>query len=72
MRKEYPNYKFLSSTTKCLLNKDDILSEANKYYLTVLDYRKNPDLDFLASLPDKHKYELLINAYCDPNCLFRA
>lgn len=72
LREEYPNYKFLSSTTKCLLNKDDILNEADKYYLTVLDYRKNPDLDFLASLPDKHKYELLINAYCDPNCLFRA
>lgn len=71
LRNNYPNYKFLSSTTKCLLNNDDIIQEAKKYYLTVLDYRKNQDMDFLESLPDKTNFEILINAYCDPNCLFR-
>ena len=71
LRKNYPNYKYLSSTTKCLTNNEDIIKESDNYYLTVLDYRKNNDLDFLASLPNPEKYELLVNAYCDPQCSFR-
>lgn len=71
LRKTYPKYKFISSTTKCLLNKDDIIKEAEKYYLTVLDYRKNTDIDFLSSLPNPEKYEILLNAYCDPECNLR-
>lgn len=50
LRNEYPNYKFISSTTKCLLNTSDIIKESDKYYLTVLDYRKNNNLKFLSSL----------------------
>jgi hypothetical protein len=54
-----------------LLDKEDIIQELDKYYLVVLDYRKNIDKDFLMSLPNKDKYEILINAYCDPSCEFR-
>jgi hypothetical protein len=71
LRKNFPNYKYLSSTTKCLQNKNDIIKEADNYYLTVLDYRKNTDIEFLASLPNPEKYEILINAYCSPNCPLR-
>ena len=46
LRENYPNYKYLSSTTKCLLKKDDIIKESENYYLTVLDYRKNVDFKF--------------------------
>lgn len=72
LRKTYPNYKYLSSTTKCLLNEEDIIKEAENYYLTVLDYRKNLDINFLSNLPNPEKYEILINAYCDPNCQNRS
>ena len=71
LRKNFPNYKYLSSTTKCLLDEKEIETESNKYYLTVLDYRKNIDLQFLSNLSNPEKYELLINAYCDPNCTQR-
>lgn len=71
LRENFPNYKYISSTTKCLLDENEIISESEKYYLTVLDYRKNPDLEFLKSLPNPEKYEILLNAYCDPNCTNR-
>lgn len=72
LRKNYPNYKFISSTTKCLLDNEKIEEEAKNYYLTVLDYRKNTDIEFLSNLEHPEKYELLINAYCNPNCPNRA
>lgn len=68
LRKTYPKYKFISSTTKCILNEDDIIKESKNYYLTVIDYRKNIDLNFLSSLPNPEDYEILINSYCDPKC----
>lgn len=71
LRQEYPNYKFISSTTKCLFDKQEIIDESQKYYLTVLDYRKNNNINFLSSLGNPDKYELLINAYCSPNCVCR-
>lgn len=72
LRNRYPEYKFLSSTTKCMLDNNDIIAESDKYFLTVLDYRKNTDFDFLASLPNPEKYEILINAYCSPYCKNRS
>lgn len=71
LRENYPNYKYLSSTTKCLLKKEDIIKESENYYLTVLDYRKNIDFNFLESLSNPEKYEILINAYCHPKCVNR-
>ena len=55
-----------------MTDNNDIIEESNHYYLTVLDYRKNIDIEFLTSIPNKEKFELLINAYCDPKCLFRS
>ena len=71
LRDNYPNYKYLSSTTKCLLKEKDIIKESENYYLTVLDYRKNIDFKFLESLLNPEKYEILINAYCHPRCVNR-
>lgn len=68
LRDKYPKYKFLSSTTKCLLDNEKIIKESENYYLTVLDYRKNDDFEFLENLPNPERYEILINAYCDPKC----
>lgn len=71
LRKKYPNFKYVSSTTKCLLNADDIFKEQDKYYLTVLDYRKNNDIEFLSTIEHPENFEILVNAYCDPACTRR-
>ena len=68
LRKAFPNFKYISSTTKCLLSDDEIEKESEKYYLTVLDYRKNINKDYLYGLKNPEKYEILLNAYCNPNC----
>lgn len=68
IRGAYPNYKFISSTTKCLNNTDAIKKELEKdYYLVVLDSALN-NSDVLFSLPHKEKIELIVNHYCADNC----
>lgn len=73
IREKYGNrYRYISSTTKRLNNKEQQLEEINKdYYLIVLDYDFNKNLDFLQSIPNKEKCELLCNAVCRPCCPFR-
>lgn len=71
IRNVYPKYKFISSTTKCLNNDEDIIKELKKDYLYVcLSYNKNYDINFLKNIPDnlKNKVELLINERCTMNC----
>jgi hypothetical protein len=74
IREKYGNrYKYISSTTKRLINKEEQLKELDKnYYLVVLDYDYNKNLDFLKQIPNKEKCELLCNAVCRPNCPFRV
>lgn len=71
VRKTYPKYPILSSTTKRILEISDLERESEKYHLTVIDYalNRNPDIFFL---PHKERYELLVNAYCMDNCPRRA
>lgn len=72
LRKTYPKYKYISSTTKCLRNKKDFLNELhNKNYLRIcLDYNLNKEKDFLDTLSqeEKDKCEFLINAVCSVGC----
>lgn len=73
LRNKYKdNYKYISSTTKCILKYDDLINELDKYYLTVLDYRFNNNFDFLEKLPNKEKIEILCNAVCKTNCPCRS
>lgn len=65
-------YKYISSTTKRLLEKDEQIAEINKYYLTVIDYDYNKDFDFLKQIESPSKCELLCNSACHPNCEFRT
>ena len=63
------NYKYISSTTKRLNNKDDQIQELQKdYYLIVLDYDYNKDFKFLEQIKNKEKCELLCNPVCIDNC----
>jgi hypothetical protein len=63
----YPNYRYISSTTKCLLNDNEIKDELNEFYLTVLDFRKNKNFKLLEEL-NKDKVEILLNPYCELGC----
>ena len=63
------SFKYISSTTKRLSDKDEQSDELKKdYYLVVLDYDHNKDFDFLNSIKKKKKCELLCNPVCSPNC----
>jgi hypothetical protein len=70
IRNKYGNkFKFISSTTKVLINPDEQKKEIDKnYYLVVLDYRYNTNINFLEGIEHKNKCEILVNCVCDPNC----
>ena len=73
LRYKYPSYTLVSSTTKCITNNNKTIEEINKdYIMTVLDYNYNKNLDFLKTIENKEKVELLLNPVCMPNCPRRA
>jgi hypothetical protein len=68
VRAAYPNYKIVSSTTKCLDDLTLIQKELEKdYHLVVLDSAMN-NTDALFSLDPKEKIELIVNHYCADHC----
>lgn len=75
LKENYPSYKYISSTTKCVLdkNKTKELLNNNDYNLVCLDYNLNYNLDFLKSLTQeqKDKTEFLVNAVCHAGCKMR-
>ena len=69
IRKTYPNYKIISSTTKCILTEKELNEELNKDYdLVVLDHRLNHNFELLDKIERKDKIEFLINPRCSPQC----
>lgn len=72
IRKNYPKYKIISSTTKCLSKIEDFKAEiSNKNYKYVcLDYNLNKNEEMLKtlSLEEKERCEFLVNAICPPSC----
>ena len=75
IREKYPQYKFISSTTKCLTSPELLKQELNNknYYMVCLDYNLNRNMKLLQSLTEeeKDKCEFLINAICPPGCPHR-
>jgi collagenase-like PrtC family protease len=68
IRTNYPNYKIISSTTKCLYDLKLIEEELEKdYHLVVLDSAMN-NTEKLFELNHKEKIELIVNHYCVDNC----
>jgi collagenase-like PrtC family protease len=68
IRLNYPNYKIISSTTKCLYDIERIQAELEKdYHLVVLDSAMNYS-EKLFELDHKEKIELIVNHYCADNC----
>ena len=75
IKDNYKNYKFISSTTKCILNEDTLKEELNNpdYLMVCLDYNLNHNEKLFNSLTEqeKEKVELLINPICGPACPHR-
>lgn len=74
IRNEYPNYPIISSTTKRILDAEELKDEFNKnYHLVVLDYDLNHNQDILKEMkPYADKIELLVNEVCYPRCSLRS
>ncbi len=70
LREKYPNYKFISSTTKRITDLSDFQKELQKdYFMVVLDYDLNHDEDVLKSLESEaSRVEILVDEICFPNC----
>lgn len=72
IRKNYPAYKIISSTTKCLSKVEDVENEWKKdYSIVVLDSSFNNDWEKLEALSKKEQYELIANSYCRDDCADR-
>ena len=71
LRKQYPHFKYILSTTACERNVEKINEAAKKYDLVVIDYRDNRNFDFLEKIQDKGKIEILADDFCPSYCRFR-
>ncbi len=68
VRKNYPNFKLISSTTKCLKTVEEVKQELDKdYYLVVLDSTLNKDEDIF-KLEKRDRLELLVDHGCRVDC----
>lgn len=70
LRNKYPNYKYISSTTKRILDLEDFRKELSKdYFMVVLDYDLNHNEEVVNSLVDvSDRVEILVDEICYPNC----
>lgn len=70
LRKNYPNFKFISSTTKRITDPDKLHDELKKdYFMVVLDYDMNHNEEVLKGLePMADRVEILVDEICFPNC----
>lgn len=70
LRKNYPDFKFISSTTKRITDEGSLLEEMKKdYYMVVLDYDLNHDEKVLKELePDALRVEILVDEICYAEC----
>lgn len=69
IRKEYPTYGLILSTTRQLRSAAQINDALQKdYELVVLDYNMNHDWEMLMGIRDKARCEFLVNACCRDDC----
>ena len=74
IRRQYPDFKLISSTTKRITGLDGLLEELNKdYFLVVLDYDLNHNEEVLSAIGKQaDKVEILVNEICYPGCPKRS
>lgn len=71
IKEKYPSYFLVSSTTKSITDIDQLNQEIENYGMTVIDWRKNHDDDFLQKIQHKEKAEILLYEYCYKECPVR-
>lgn len=75
LKENYPSYTLISSTTKCLVKKEEVFLELDKkiYNKICLDYNFNKNINFLKNIPEQYeeKIELLVNPVCGVKCPYR-
>lgn len=68
LRTNYPNFKYILSTTSGLRDLDKINELSDVYDYIVLNYNDNKNESLLSELKNKDKIEILVNELCAPNC----
>lgn len=70
IKENYPNYKIISSITKCIYSKENLEKELKdtENDLVCINHGFNKDIEYLSDLPRKRKCELLVNSQCYPFC----
>lgn len=68
VRENFPKYKIISSTTSRKTTREEIIERLSKYDSVVLPIHLNKDFDFLSSLPNKDKIEIIVNENCPGLC----
>ncbi|MBR5801087.1 MAG: hypothetical protein IKY23_13620 [Lachnospiraceae bacterium] len=70
LREKYPDYQYISSTTKRITDLETLKKELSKDYLmAVLDYDLNHDETVLSALtPEASRIEILVDEICYSNC----
>lgn len=70
LRENYPDFEYISSTTKRIKTVEGMKEELNKgYYMVVLDYDLNHDECVINELePYASRVEILVDEICFPNC----
>ena len=74
LRDKYPDFEYISSTTKRIKNLDEFIKELDKdFFMAVLDYDLNHDETVLKALePNASRVEILVDEVCFPNCPKRS
>ena len=74
IRRNYPDFKLISSTTKRITYVKGLREELDKdYFLVVLDYDLNHNEEVLSAIQDKaDRIEILVNEVCYPGCPKRS
>lgn len=71
LRKYYPGFKYILSTTTLTRGAESVNEACKKYDLVVADYRDVPDMQFLKGIEKRNKVEILLNEACVTCCVYR-
>lgn len=70
VRKRY-GLPLVLSTTRGLTSVKDVNAKLREYDLVVADYRTHKDAEFLGTVSDPARLEVMVNEFCVPNCPHR-
>lgn len=72
IRKNYPDYKVILSTTRCERDPVKTLENTDRYDMVVMDYRDNKNPEFINQITrNRDKIEILVNEQCSADCAIR-